>query len=98
MTDRNTKIEQYIQSCLESDWEKTNNQITNTIAYIPMNFYVGGEKITGFVFYTKGMGMMFVPLNYGYNLVGLVSNKGLIFSWNRSSSYIEVSGSEIINL
>jgi len=50
MSCRNTKIEQYIQSCLESDWEKTNNKIQNTMAYIPMNFYIGGEKITGIVF------------------------------------------------
>jgi len=42
--------------------------------------------------------MMFAPLNYGYNLVGLVSNKGLIFSWNKSDAYIEVSGSETIIL
>lgn len=88
---RNKEIEGKIQNHFKKNWRTLNKQIDAEIStMVATSFHCDhkGTKLMGHVFYSKDVGLMFMPLDYPYYFSGLILGDEMVFAWQETKDYI----------
>jgi hypothetical protein len=89
--ERNREIEDKVQKHFKDSWRSLNKQInTNISTMVASSFYCDyqGIRLIGHVFYSKDVGLMFMPLDYPYYFTGLIRGNEMVFTWQEGKDYI----------
>ena len=89
--ERNREIENKIEKHFKENWRTFNKQIDAKIStMVSSSFYCDHKRtrLIGHVFYTKDVGLMFMPLDYPYCFTGLIRGNEMIFTWQEGKDCI----------